>query len=114
MNFYLDGLAPAQIQVLRQLAPFVAERRFYLGGGTALAIYLRHRRSLDLDWFSLERFPDPMVFAQTLRDVGISFSTDQTALGTLHGQVEGVRVCDTRLFPISLCHTDHTTGSLSL
>ena len=92
MNFYPDGLTPAQLQVLQMIAPFAAERQFYLGGGTALAIILRHRRSLDLDWFTPERFADPMAFAQALRDVGILFSTDQTAPGTLHGQVEGVRI----------------------
>lgn len=92
MKFYPDGLTSTQLQVLRKIAPFAAERQFYLGGGTALAIYLRHRRSLDLDWFTPERFPDPMAFAPALRDAGILFSTDQTAPGTLHGQVDGVRV----------------------
>jgi hypothetical protein len=92
MNFYQDGLTSVQIQVLHMVASFVAERQYYLGGGTALAIFLRHRRSLDLDWFTLEGFTDPLVFAQDPREVGIPFSTEQTAPGTLHGQVEGVRV----------------------
>jgi len=92
MSFYPDSLTSTQLQVLRKIAPFAAERLFYLGGGTALAIFLRHRRSLDLDWFTQERFQDPMAFAQALRDAGIPFSTDQTAPGTLHGQVEDVRV----------------------
>jgi len=92
MNFYPDGLMPAQFRVLRDIARMSTERQFYLGGGTALAIFLRHRRSLDLDWFTRQRFPDPMAFAQALRDAGISFSTGQTSPGTLHGQVEGVRV----------------------
>ena len=92
MNFYTDGLAPEQIQVLQKVAPFAAARQYYLGGGTALAIFLHHRRSLDLDWFTPETFPDPMAFAQALRDAGIPFETDQTAPGTLHGRVEGVRV----------------------
>ena len=92
MNFYTDGLTSMQLQVLQKLAPSAAEHQFYLGGGTALAIFLRHRRSVDMDWFTLERFPDPMAFAQALHDAGIPFETGQAAPGTLHGQVEGVRV----------------------
>lgn len=92
MNFYSDGLSERQLQVLNEMASFASQRQFYLGGGTALAIYFRHRRSVDLDWFTREHFHDPMAFAQALRDAGISFSTDQTAPGTLHGQVRAVRL----------------------
>ena len=92
MNFYTDGLTAPQLEVLKILGSVISPRHFYLGGGTALAIFLRHRRSLDLDWFTQERFLDPMSFAQELRDSNISFQTDQTAPGTLHGRVEGVHV----------------------
>lgn len=92
MNFYIDGLESIQLEVLRALAPIAAKYQFYLGGGTALAIYLRHRHSVDLDWLTPQRFPDPMGFAQTLRANGVLFQTDQTAPGRLHGQVQEVRV----------------------
>ena len=92
MTFYSDGLVESQLEVLRKAGRWLSQRRFYLAGGTALAIYLRHRRSVDLDWFTMERLSDPIGFAQALRDEGILFITDQTAPGTLHGQVSGVRV----------------------
>jgi Nucleotidyl transferase AbiEii toxin, Type IV TA system len=92
VNFYVDGLTTSQIRVLNQIAPFATERQFYMGGGTALSIFLRHRRSVDLDWFTQERFEDPMAFAQALRDAAVPFLTSQTAPATLHGQVEDVRV----------------------
>lgn len=92
MKFYTDGLTQKQLQVLREMAPFTVDQKFYLGGGTALATFMGHRRSVDLDWFSQERISDSMALAQSLRDANIPFSTDQTATGTLHGQVEGVRV----------------------
>jgi len=92
MTFYSDGLIETQLEVLRKAGRWLSQRRFYLAGGTALAIYLRHRRSVDLDWFTMERLSDPIGFAQALRDEGILFITDQTAPGTLHGQVSGVRV----------------------
>ena len=92
MTFYSDGLVESQLEVLRKAGRWLSQRQFYLAGGTALAIYLRHRRSVDLDWFTMERLSDPIGFAQALRDEGIIFITDQTAPGTLHGQVSGVRV----------------------
>ena len=35
-------------------------QQFSLGGGTALAIHLGHRRSVDFDWFTRERIADPL------------------------------------------------------
>lgn len=66
--------------------------QFYLGGGTALAIYLGHRHSVDLDWFTGDRIIDPLRLAQDMRDEGISFVTGQIERGTLHGSVSSVRV----------------------
>jgi len=92
INFYRDSLSLAQYEVLCNLAGITAQSGFYLAGGTALAIQLRHRKSLDLDWFSSNKFSDPMAYAQALRDAGVSFVTDQTAPGALHGRVQEVRV----------------------
>jgi hypothetical protein len=65
---------------------------FYLAGGTALAIRLSHRISVDLDWFTSSRFDDGMVLAQFLRNAGVKLEIDQVSPGTLHGNVQGVRV----------------------
>jgi hypothetical protein len=92
MKFYSEGLNSIQMQVLQTIAPFASERHFYLAGGTALAIFLRHRQSLDLDWFTPQPLLDPMGLAQALRQAGVPFSTGQTAPGTLHGQIEDLRV----------------------
>jgi len=40
MNFHLEGLQSNQIEVLKQMSPFMQERGFYLAGGTALSVYL--------------------------------------------------------------------------
>jgi hypothetical protein len=92
MRWYTDGLSVAQLQVLRTLGSYASQRQFYLGGGTALEIYLNHRQSLDLDWFTSDRITEPMMLAQSLRDAGIDFRTDQTAPGTLYGQVQEVKI----------------------
>lgn len=92
MNFYTEGLSLEQIQVLLDLAPFVNQKRFFLVGGTALTIYLRHRQSLDLDWFTQNRFDHPINFSASLTKAGILFSVIQVAEGTLIGVIRGVRV----------------------
>jgi hypothetical protein len=92
MNIYPDALTPSQSEVLRQLGPYMTNWNYYLAGGAALAIYLRHRRSVDLDWFTGDKISDPMQLAQSLRDVGLPFTTGSTAPGTLHGSLLGVRL----------------------
>lgn len=39
-------------RVLEKIKLANIAKQFYLAGGTALAFYLCHRESIDLDWFS--------------------------------------------------------------
>jgi hypothetical protein len=91
MTWHPEILARRQERVLAQIGPVLSRRGFYLVGGTAVALHLGHRRSVDFDWFTLERF-NPLVVAQELREEGIPFVTDSVATNTLHGLVRGVRV----------------------
>lgn len=92
MKFHREALKGKQIQVLRQFGGHLQERGFYLGGGTALAIYFGHRVSVDLDWFTSTSMGDALVLAESLRRAGMNFTTTQTAPGTLHGSISGMRV----------------------
>jgi predicted nucleotidyltransferase component of viral defense system len=92
LTLHLDALTKDLQSVLREMGSFMSERGFYLGGGTALAVYLGHRLSVDLDWFSEKPLPDPLIFARELKDKGIPFIVNQTDRGTLHGSVHGVNV----------------------
>jgi hypothetical protein len=92
MTFHKEILRDAQPEALRLLGRPVTERGFYLAGGTALALHLGHRRSVDFDWFTERFLPDPILLAQQLRDEDVPFETDSTERGTLHGTVAGVRV----------------------
>jgi predicted nucleotidyltransferase component of viral defense system len=92
LTFHLDALSEDLQAVLREMGPFMSERGLYLGGGTALAIYLGHRVSVDLDWFTENPLPDPLIFAQELKDHGIPVVVSQVDRGTLHGTVRGIRV----------------------
>ncbi|PSQ82593.1 MAG: hypothetical protein BRD30_13815 [Bacteroidetes bacterium QH_2_63_10] len=53
MTLHLNAVGEEQKVALRELGPVATERSFYLagGGGTAVALQLGHRRSVDLDWF---------------------------------------------------------------
>lgn len=92
MRFHTQGLTAKQLRVLRSLGSVLRRRKFYLAGGTATAIYFGHRRSIDLDWFTQGPMGDALTLAAWLRDQGQPFSTGQTAPGTLHGEISGVRV----------------------
>lgn len=92
INFHPQVLGAAQQKGLRQLGQIMTTQQFYLGGGTALAIHLGHRRSVDFDWFTYERMADPLRLAQNLNDQGVTFVTEQVERGTLHGSISGVRV----------------------
>lgn len=49
---HLETVTPQMLSLLAWLGREDLLRRFYLGGGTALALQLGHRRSVDLDFFS--------------------------------------------------------------
>ncbi|WP_437716709.1 hypothetical protein WMF45_10060 [Sorangium sp. So ce448] len=63
------GLAKEQSRALGRLKNIPGIERFYLAGGTAVAVHLRHRRSLDLDLFSIPADVDLTMLAQEVRVV---------------------------------------------
>ena len=62
----------------------------YLAGGTALALILEHRESIDLNWFSPSSF-DSEVLARQLSNM-MPFEVNEASKGTLHGILDNVRV----------------------
>lgn len=92
MTIHPDAITDDQKRVLQTLGPVATDHDFYLAGGTAVALQLGHRRSVDLDWFTETSLSDPMQWAQKLREAGIAFTTSSVDEGTLHGSVHDVRV----------------------
>src|SRR5262245_20877966 len=66
MTFQSEILSRRQHQVLTRLSALLTPRGYYLGGGTAVALHLGHRRSGDLDWFTAECIGDPLRLGQEL------------------------------------------------
>lgn len=62
----------------------------YLAGGTALALMLGHRESIDFDWFSPTMF-DTEEVAKSLAEIG-QLRIAETKRGTFHGFVDGIQV----------------------
>ncbi len=61
-------------------------RRFYLAGGTAIALRLGHRISGDLDFFTQENF-DESLLIQKISEIGefqLEKKSDQTVIGILN------------------------------
>ena len=92
LTFHSVVLSPAARKVLSQISHYLDDRHFYLGGGTALALYLGHRKSKDFDWFRKVPLKDPLQFGKDLEEIGIPFRVLQIDRGTLEGAVSGIRV----------------------
>ena len=75
---------------LAVLAQVGVTRPFYLAGGTATALHLGHRISVDLDFFGPDPF-DAEVLAGRLVDLG-RFRLESLAPDTLLGFFEDVRI----------------------
>jgi hypothetical protein len=92
MKIHADILTAVQKKALQRLGPFALREGFYLGGGTAVALQLGHRRSVDFDWFTSAHLADSLRLAASLGQEKIPFTTGQVERGTLHGSVYRVRV----------------------
>lgn len=73
----------------RTLAP-VVPRDFYLAGGTAITVHLRHRISRDLDFFTESPFDVDGLIGQ-LESVG-TFAPTMVGQGTVNGIFEDTKI----------------------
>ena len=78
----------------RKLFYFLAEQgwlqSFYLAGGTALALQIGHRQSVDFDFFSYDSFDVRMIINEA-KKYG-DFELFSEAENTLHGLLNGVQI----------------------
>lgn len=65
-----SNLLPDTAQVLQLLAAMPLLERYSFVGGSALAVYLGHRKSEDIDLFTWEKELPPLEIAQELQSLG--------------------------------------------
>lgn len=87
---YTEVVEPATLELIRELQQKKYFKDFYLVGGTALALYYGHRKSLDIDLFSKEEFNGERLLEQVNHD--FSYQVFLTAEHTLKGSISGVNV----------------------
>lgn len=87
---FTTGISPDTQTALESLAKVDFVRRYYLAGGTAIALYYGHRLSYDLDFFSREP-EDPTVISHKLENLG-QLEVQQASEGTWLGSLNQVKL----------------------
>ncbi len=82
---FTKTLLPDTLRAFKLTAEIDIVKNSYLAGGTALALHLGHRISVDLDFFTLEEF-DEKVALQNLKKLP-EFKEDGTAWRTIWGTI---------------------------
>lgn len=90
MELHFEILPPRTKKVFEWLRGQSFIEHFYLAGGTALALYLGHRTSIDLDFFSIGEF-DRDTLQEDLARFG-TFDTSKKERNTLNGELEKVKM----------------------
>lgn len=75
------------LDLLNRLSKKKYLQQFFLVGGTALAIQIGHRRSLDLDFFTVDDFNSEKLLAELLKDfkVTVRQQLPQTLIAGING-----------------------------
>lgn len=89
-NLYWDILDKKRLALLPRLK-FLKDAGFYLAGGTALALQIRHRKSLDFDFYTPREFDAEKILLNfQKRSEGVTLI--RKAENTLISKVNGVEI----------------------
>src|SRR3990167_5884893 len=87
----INILPESQKRLLHKITKALSGADFYLAGGTALALQIGHRQSIDFDWFIFE-LGDPEILFKRLKSVNIDFRVTSTAIETVYLNVDNIQV----------------------
>lgn len=90
-EIYLNILDRKQRKILPNLGFLRKEYRFYLGGGTALALQIGHRSSVDFDFYTPKDF-DPKGLYNKLKKTLEQTTSEHMADGMLIVTADGVGI----------------------
>lgn len=87
------------LELLKQLQSQSELSDFHLAGGTALALYLGHRKSIDLDLFT--PYPFDTTRLEHFLVTKFGFQGDYSEQNTLKGRIDEVKIdCITHPYPL--------------
>lgn len=91
-NFHFEALPSETKLALESFSkmPLFATGGWYLAGGTALALQVGHRKSVDLDFFTSEKEFDEFKLERTLLNTD-QWDTSSKDSGTLYGEYLGAK-----------------------
>lgn len=96
---HTETVAGTTLELLKRLEQEEVLSAFNLVGGTALALYMGHRRSVDLDLFTPEAF-DVNVLRERLEET-YGLRTDYAFKHTLKGTIDGIKIdCIMHAYPL--------------
>lgn len=85
-----EVILPETLQLLLRIQQDSFFDDFFLVGGTALALQIDHRLSIDLDFFSTRPFDNQQLESHLSSEYG--FFTDLVAVNTLKGYIQNIKV----------------------
>ena len=75
---------PYTLDILKGLIKVPELKDFYLVGGTALSLYFGHRKSIDLDLFSITEFQADLLIAPLEKNYpGFTYANTHNPIGLL-------------------------------
>ena len=92
MSLHLETISE-KMQNVAKLIYENCDKDFYLAGGTALALYMGHRKSIDLDYFTARPI-NTQKLTENLKEIfkNLSFQVSFEEKNTLWCQIDGVKV----------------------
>lgn len=90
-EIYLNILDTKQLKILPKLGFLRKEYGFYLGGGTALALQIGHRSSVDFDFYTPKDFDPKRLYTKLKKNLKQTAS-EHMADGTLIITADGVGI----------------------
>ena len=84
-------IAPYTFELTQQLQKLPELKEFYLVGGTALALQMGHRNSIDIDLFTQNTFDTDFII-NTIEEAGYNFEVNYNFKNTIIGFINKVKV----------------------
>lgn len=91
MKIFLEILNKKQKEILPYLF-FLKERKFYLAGGTGIALQLKHRSSMDFDFYISKGFDAEKIYHLFQRQKSFKILLDLIAKDTLLLELNNIKV----------------------